>query len=226
MLRSRNLPAFPKLMFNRRQFLLIAAALAALDYGRSVVVMRAGEPPGWKTERWQAGFGSWGRGGFRVAYDISMPETYDFQQKCGRAWITDDTDDSDFSVRLSFSPTAKDRELDFNDYLKEDAGGNNEADFAALKMGEPANFRIGELEFSRLDFTRNDAKSTDDAGGKPRVGSVRGFRLQSGQLSIIADMRDSERAAIDERIVGSIRRAAGHGLTELLAGTIPGLLGC
>ena len=72
---------------------MILALLAAADYGRSAIMMGAGTPPGWKTERWQAGFGSWASGGYGVAYDISMPKDYSFQQKCGNAWVSDDPDE-------------------------------------------------------------------------------------------------------------------------------------
>jgi hypothetical protein len=205
----------------RRRLLLVLGLLAAADYGRSLLVMRAGEPPGWKTERWQAGFGSWASGGYGVAYDISMPKDYDFQQKCGIAWITDDVDGPDFDARLSFLPDPKDRKRDFEAYLKEDAGRYYEADGSAVKISAKPNFSAGGLQLSRLDFTLDNAKAPDAGSGR-----ATGLWLEGEKLSIIADLRDRERSEINERIVGSIRKASGYGFTELLARTIPGLMGC
>ena len=211
----------------RRRILIMLAFIAVADYGCSDRLQRAEEPPGWKTERWQAGFGSWGSGGYGVAYDISMPKEYDFQQKCGSAWVSDDPDESDFSARLTFRPDPADRQDDFKVYLKEDAGRNNEGGPTAVKMGAKINVKVGEFRFSRLDFTLDASKAPHAEPGRPtQAGPARGFWLEGDRLSIIADLRDLEGAAINERIVGSIRKARGYGFTELLAGTIPGLLGC
>jgi hypothetical protein len=207
--------------------LLMLGALAAADYGRSMLVMRAGEPPGWKTERWQAGFGSWARGGYGVAYDISMPREYDLQQKCGTAWISGEQDDSDFSIRLSFRPDQKDRQNDFEAYLKEDAGRNYEGDRSALKMATKNNVKVGEFRFSRLDFTLDGAKfAAAEAGQGAEAGALKGFWLDGDRLSIISDLREAEAAAINERIIGTVRKASGYGVTELFARSIPGLVGC
>jgi hypothetical protein len=54
-------------MITRRWFLILLTALVLGDYGRNLWMMERGTPPGWKTERWQAGFGSWARGGYGVA---------------------------------------------------------------------------------------------------------------------------------------------------------------
>ena len=211
----------------RRRLIMILALLAAADYGRSVIMMGMGTPPGWKTERWQAGFGSWASGGYGVAYDISMPKEYDFQQKCGSAWVSDDSDESDFSTRLTFRPDSADRQDDFKVYLKEDAGRNYDSGPTAVKMGAKANVKVGEFRFSRLDFTLDASKAPGAEPGRPsQAGPARGFWLEGDKLSIIADLRDPERAAINERVVGSIRKARGYGFTELFAGTIPGLMGC
>jgi hypothetical protein len=43
-------------MLSRRTLLLLLLALLALDFGVSRYRMNLGTPPGWKTERWQAGF--------------------------------------------------------------------------------------------------------------------------------------------------------------------------
>ena len=66
--------------------------------------------------------------------------------------------------------------------------------------------------------------------GRPaQAGTGERFLASQGRkLSIIADPAEtSERAAINERVVGFyLARRGGHGFTELLAGTIPGLMGC
>jgi hypothetical protein len=153
-----------------------------------------------------------------------MPKEYDFQQKCGSAWVSDDSDESDFSTRLTFRPDSADRQDDFEVYLKEDAGRNYERGPTAVKMGAKTNVKVGEFRFSRLDFTLDAAKARY-AERPTQAGPARGFWLEGDKLSIIADLRAPELAAINERIVGSIRKARGYGFTELLAGTIPGLMG-
>ena len=165
----------------RRKLIMILALLAAADYGRSAIMMGMGTPPGWKTERWQAGFGSWASGGYGVAYDISMPKEYDFQQKCGSAWVSDDRDESDFSTRLTFRPDSADRQDDFEVYLKEDAGRNYEGGPTAVKMGAKTNVKVGEFRFSRLDFTLDAANAPRCRSDPRRTGPARGFWLEGRQ---------------------------------------------
>lgn len=103
---------------SRRKPVLLLALLSASVLGFCEIATRPAAPAGWKTERWEAGFGSWSRGGFGVAYDVQMPNAYDFQQKCGTAWISDNVDGPDFTIRMSFRPRPKDRQDDFNDYWR------------------------------------------------------------------------------------------------------------
>jgi hypothetical protein len=203
------------------------ALVAAADHGRSVVLMRAGTPPGWKTERWQAGFGSWSSGGYGVAFDISMPDDYRFEQKCGTAWIADDLSGPEFVDRLAFRPTREARDADFDAYLKEDAPLHFGDDPSALKMAAKSNVVIDNQPFSRLELSLNTSKvaeETDDEPASP--GPYRGFRLQNEKLSIISDLRDPKRAEISERVIASLRKARGYGFAELFFATIPGLVGC
>ncbi len=208
--------------------MLIALALIAVaDYGCSERTMRYGEPAGWKTERWQAGFGSWGSGGYAVAYDISMPANYHFMQKCGAAWISDDTEGPDFDIRLSFLTVPQDRQYDFQTYLKEDAGRYYEKDPSLLIKGSATTASFAGDKMSRVELKLENVQFLDDdAGGDPKSGDAKGFWLEGDKLSVISDLRDPQRLAINERIVASARKTKGYTLTDLIGRTIPGLLGC
>jgi hypothetical protein len=206
---------------------MLLAALLLGDYGRSLWMMERGTQPGWKTERWQAGFGSWARGGYGVAYDISMPKDYSFQQKCGSAWIGDDFDGTDFDIRFTYSPQERDRRADFALYRHEDLGHGYEIDASSVKMDAPSPLIFGKIRFDRTNLIVDEVKTrVEDADEAAPPGPAKGFWLSGEGLSIIADLRDPAGAAVNERIVASIRKANGYGLTELIFGTVPGLLGC
>lgn len=213
--------------FSRRKLLLLVSVLSVAGLGVYWNAARPAAPAGWKTERWEAGFGSWGRGGYGVAYDIQIPNAYDFQQKCGTAWITDDVDGPDFAIRLSFMPVPKDRQHDFEDFLTHDIIRNYEVNPSSIKIGEKSPFRFAAEQMSRLDFRLDNVRfleSPDESSA--RHGTVRGFWLDGHNISIISDMRDPKRFAIDERIVASARRVSGYGVLDLARDSIPGLLGC
>jgi hypothetical protein len=113
-----------KSMPSRRTLLLLLLALLSFDFGVSQYGMKHDTPAGWKTERWQAGFGSWCCGGYLVAYDISIPSDYYFAQKCGNAWVVnDDAMVDDFLIELSFFGTSSSQygDKDFDDYLRSGA---------------------------------------------------------------------------------------------------------
>jgi hypothetical protein len=93
-------------------------------------------------------------------------------------------------------------------------------------MAAKNNVKIGEFRYSRLDFTLDGAKVAAGEAGRDSAGPVKGFWLDGDKLSIISDLREDEGAAINERIIGTVRKASGYGVTELLARSIPGLLGC
>src|SRR5580698_1490906 len=122
---KRTYPAFRvlgQIKMSRRTFLFLLAGLVALlgafDFGRHGAT-RPALPPGWKTVRWEAGFGSWCCGGYGVAYEISIPENYVFDQKCGTAWINADTDEGhDFLIKLVFDPGRKFSVSDFDNFMK------------------------------------------------------------------------------------------------------------
>ena len=212
---------------SRRKPVLLLALLSASVLGFCEIATRPAAPAGWKTERWEAGFGSWSRGGFGVAYDVQMPNAYDFQQKCGTAWISDNVDGPDFTIRMSFRPRPKDRQDDFNDYLAHDASQNYQADRSSISFSQTSSFRFGSEPVSRLNFELKNVRFLEDAAGAPaKSGTVRGFWLDGRNLSIIADLRDPERFAVNERIVASARRVSGYGLLDLIRDDIPGLLGC
>lgn len=196
-----------------------------LDFGVGHFLGRAG-PPGWKTARWEAGFGSWASGGYGVAYNISMPQSYDFQQKCGKAWISSPDVAGDFSIQFSFVPGPAFEDSDFNEFMKSDARraaaelGKSAGD---IELGKAADFDVGALHFSQVDLAIRNARLEDDAA---KIGTARAFRLKGGRLDIIADFGGPEAFAVNERIVGTMRRARGFGLVELMLGAIPNLLGC
>ena len=121
---------------------------------------------------------------------------------------------SDFSIRLSFRPDQKDRQNDFDAYLKEDAGRNYEGDRSAVKMAAKNNVKIGEFRYSRLDFTLDGAEVAAGEARRESAGPVKGFWLDGDKLSIISDLREAEGAAINERIIGTVRKASGYGVTD------------
>ena len=215
-------------MITRRTFLLLVLLLLGLDFGIGHFLGRA-EPPGWTTQRWEAGFGSWASGGYGVAYNISMPKDYDFQQKCGKAWISSPDVAGDFTIQLSFLPSAKFEDTDFNEYMKSDAPhaassfGKSPND---IEIGKPADFDVAALHFSRIDLTIKNARLDDDAENSSKIMTARAFRLKGSRLDIIADFSGPDLFAVNERIVQSIRPARGFGLVELMLGAIPNLLGC
>jgi len=212
----------------RRWFLLLVALLLGLDFGVGRLLGHA-EPPGWKTERWQAGFGSWASGGYGVAYNISMPKDYDFQQKCGKAWISSADPNGDFTIQLSFLPGPAFDDTDFNEYMKSDAlhaassFGKSPND---IEIGKATDFNIATLHFSRVDLTIENVRFDEDPEKTVTLVTARAFRLKGSKLDIIADFDGPEHFAVNERIVQSIRPARGFGLVDLLIGTIPNLLGC
>ncbi len=186
---------------SRRQMLIILALLAPGIYGGSEFFKRIGAPPGWRNERWEAGFGSWARGGFGVAYHMSVPDQYHFLQKwqCGQAWISDDLLD-DFSIRFSFCPNKKEQENDFADYMKYNGTQT------PLRLGQQSNIIINGTKFSRLDFTADSFPYLEEVNEKPDI-VVKGFWLTSDTISIISALRDPKRLTINERIVASIKKA-------------------
>ncbi len=212
---------------SRRRLLLLVSVLFLGSLGFCESASRPAAPAGWKTERWQAGFGSWGRGGFGVAYDLQMPQAYDFRQKCGTAWISDDADGPEFAIRLSFRPVAKDRQDDFDDYLAHDGAQNYQRAPSSIAFGKKATERFAGEQLSRLNFELGNVRFLESAGeSAAQAGTVRGFWLDGGRLSIISDLRDPQRFAVNERIVASARRTTGYGLLDLLQDDVPGLLGC
>ncbi len=216
-------------MMTRRIFLLLLLAFLGVDFAVGHFIGRSGTPSGWKTERWQAGFGSWGTGGFGLAYDISMPKEYDFVQKCGQAWVGQDDDEDDFMIKLSFMSDSKEGDDDFDDYMKSDAQraaigfGKSLGDIETRNAIEVT---MGAFRFSRIDLAIKNARIDQSQKKSSKIETVRAFRLKGDKLHIIANFRDPELLAVNERIVGSLRRARGFGLVDLLVGAIPNLLGC
>ena len=214
-------------MPSRRGILLLILLFLGLNFGVHHFLGRPEPPVGWKVERWEAGFGSWGAGGFGVAYDIAMPREYALTQKCGIAWITGDDEDSpeDFRVKLSFAPTSEAQESEFAEYMNSDAAhaayylGRTAADIA---VGAPAPFAVGALRFQRRDLIL--PRANIDRGSE--TAPARGFYLAGERLAIVADLQGEASAEVNERIVGSLRRVRGVGFTDLLIGAIPNLLGC
>ena len=210
-------------MLSRRSVLLLILLLLGLDFGAGRLSGRPRPPAGWEVERWEAGFGSWANGGFGVAYDIALPRGYTLAQKCGTAWVNGDDPDApeDFRIKLMFAPARAVQEAEFAEFMKSDAAdaardlGRTAADIA---VSNPAPFAVGALNFRRRDLTLPVAGS--------ETAPARGFYLVGESLAIFADLQRASDAGINERIVGSLHRARGVGLTDLLMGAIPNLLGC
>jgi hypothetical protein len=212
-------------MWTRRAFLVFVLLLLGLDFGVEFFLISPKPPPGWRIERWQAGFGSWGTGGYGVAYDVTMPADYDFRQKCGSAWIQGPESPGDYDVKLQFTPEPGDTDYEIATFLKTDsaqAAGDFGRHASDVAIGAPAPFAIGPLRFSRRDLTLTGARIEGLAGET----TARGFTLVGENMAVLADLRGPQQAATVEQIVGSLRRARAVGLLDLLAGTIPGLLGC
>jgi len=213
-------------MLSRRNFLLLILLLLGVDFGVGRF-LRPAPPPGWRIEHWEAGFGSWANGGFGVAYDVAVPPEYSLTQKCGAAWIAGGDDDApeDYRVKLSFAPTPAAQRSQFAEYMKSDAPrtasdlGRSAAD---IELGDPAPFNAGALGFSRRELLLRGARFDNP----PRTATARGFYLTGEKLAIVADLQSGSAAAINERIVRSLRRSRGVGLTELLLGALPNLFGC
>ncbi len=217
----------PCVKFSRGKLLLLVSVLSVAGLGFYWTASRPAAPAGWKTERWQAGFGSWGQGGFGVAYDIQMPNAYDFQQKCGTAWISDDVDGPDFAIRLSFRPAPKDRQHDFDDFLTHDSTRYYDVSPSSIKIDEKSPYSFAAEQMSRQNFALENVRFLEPPDeSSAQHGTVRGFWLDGRNLSIISDMRDPKRLAINERIVASARRVSGYGMLDLVSDSIPGLLGC
>jgi hypothetical protein len=213
--------------FTRRRFLLLSAVVVGGAFGVAWLTPHPAMPDGWKSEHWEAGFGSWGSGGYGVAYDIQMPKEYDFSQKCGTAWIADGTDGPEFAVRLSFAPNPATRLSDFQDYLSTDGPRNYDVPRTAIRLTAPTEYAIGPEAFARTNIHLDHARWYPEADGEPaKFGPVDGFWLDGSRLSVIADLRDARRAAIDERIVASLQRSRGWAFFDLIGGGIPFLNGC
>ena len=213
----------------RRLFLLLAALLLGLDFGVSHFMGRSVVPPGWKTERWQAGFGSWGFGGHGLAYDISIPPDYAFTQKCGTALITSGDDNADFIIKLYFVTSQKDKDTDFDEYMKTDAQ-QAASDFGSspndIEMGNAMDFNVAAVRFSRVNLSMKNAHLDPDRDEVSAIGTVRAFHLKSEKVGIIANFGSPKHFAVNERIVRSMSRVRGFGLIDLLVRGIPNLLGC
>ena len=214
-------------MLSRRAFLLLLLALLSLDFGVSEYRMRHETPPGWKTVRWQAGFGSWCCGGYGVAYDIAIPKGYEFSQKCGKAWVTDDDAMlDDFLIEFSFFGTSRSQfdEMDYENYLKTGAVrsaqsfGRRATD---IETGAATPYDAGALRFYRSVISLRGEVP-------PSVSTVlaRGFRLKGDSMSIIGELNTPQVDDINDKIIRSMRLVHGFGLFDALAGSVPFLNGC
>jgi hypothetical protein len=219
-------------MFTRRAFLLLLLALLSLDFGVSQFRMRHDTPPGWKTERWEAGVGSWCCGGYLVAYDISMPKNYNFTQKCGKAWVEgDDTMIDDFLIEFSFFGTSTSRyaDGDFENYLR--SGAINSAQSfgrhaSDIRVASGPPYHSGAMRFSRADILLGGEVQPSDPAGKPTAAAARGFRLKGDQISIISELNAPSVEDINEKIIRSMRPVRGFSLFDILTGSVPFLNGC
>jgi hypothetical protein len=205
-------------MLSRRKFLLLLLALLSLDFGVSQYRM---EPPGWKTERWQAGFGSWCCGGYLVAYDISIPKDYDFTPKCGKAWVvTDDAMIDDFLLQFSFFGTSRSPydDKDFDDYLKIGAAHSAQSfDRRAsdIDVDTARPYSVGALRFSRSDILLSgEAQSSAQERKKLEVYTARGFRLKGSGMSIISESDSPPIDDVNEKIIRSMPPVKGLGLFD------------
>jgi len=220
-------------MLSRRKLLLLLLALLSLDFGVSQYRMEHGAPSGWKTERWQAGFGSWCCGGYLVAYDISIPKDYDFTQKCGKAWIVnDDAMIDDFLIEFSFfgmSPSQH-GDNDFDDYLKVGAVHSAESfgrRASDIDVDTARPYNVGALRFSRSDILLSgEAQSSAQERKKLEVFTARGFRLKGSGMSIISELNSPPIDEVNEKIIHSMRPVKGFGLFDAMAGSVPFLNGC
>jgi hypothetical protein len=223
----------PNSMLSRRKFLFLLLALLSLDFGVSEFRMKHGAPADWKTERWQAGFGSWCCGGYMVAYDISMPKDYDLTQKCGKAWVESDKAIDEFLIEFSFFGTASPRYDDktFADYLKTGAVRSAES-FGRrpsdIEVGTARPYDIGLLRFSRSDISLDGetqvAAAEDVKKQKPFAAG--GFHLKGNGMSIISELNSPAIEDVNERIIRSMRRVGGFSLIDAMAGSVPFLNGC
>jgi len=220
-------------MLSRRKFLLLLLALLSLDFGVSQYRMERGAPSGWKTERWQAGFGSWCCGGYLVAYDISIPRDYDFTQKCGKAWVVNDgAMIDDFLVEFSFFGMSPSQygDNDFDNYLKMGAVHSAESfgrRASDIDVDAARPYNVGALRFSRSDILLNGAaQSSAQERKKPEVFAARGFRLKGSGISIISELNSPPINEINEKIIRSMRPVRGFGLFDAMAGSVPFLNGC
>jgi hypothetical protein len=218
--------------FSRRKFLLLLLSLLSLDWVVSQYRMAQGAPAGWKTERWQAGFGSWCCGGYLVAYDISIPKEYDFMQKCGKAWISNDDDViDDFLIKLAYFGTSSPRydEQDLDDYLKTGAAHSAESlgwHTSDIHISAERSYNVGALRFSRSDILLG-GETHSPAGQEKTTGSpARGFRLKGSGMSIIAELNSPQIDEVNEKIIRSMRPVKGFGIFDALTGSVPFLNGC
>jgi hypothetical protein len=214
---------------NRRRFLLLMLiVLLGLDFGIGRVAGLSSRPAGWKMERWEAGFGSWARGGYGVAYTVAMPPNYHFAEKCGTAWITREDQPDDFSIRLTFAPAPGGPTADVQDYFRNDAphsAGAWDTTLAGLVRGAPVSERIGGLAFTRTDLTLNNADLRGDDSAPAHRGPVYGATYTGDRVSAIADFDLPDRFVTHEKIVRTLRPARGIGIIDLLLGAAT-LFGC
>lgn len=220
-------------MLSRRRFLFLLLALLSLDWAVSQYRMAQGAPAGWKTVRWQAGFGSWCCGGYLVAYDISIPKEYDFTQKCGKAWVAnDDSVIDDFLIEFSYFGTASSQyaEKDFDDYLK--TGAAHSADSfgrraSDIRVSDERSYDIGALRFGRSDILLGGETPLSAQERQKTAGSTaRGFRLKGSGMSIISELNSPQIDEVNEKIVRSMRPVKGLGLFDAMTGSVPFLNGC
>lgn len=219
-------------MLTRRTFVLLLLGLLALDFGVSRYRINLGTPTGWKTERWQAGFGSWCCGGYLVAYDISIPEDYNFAQKCGKAWVAnDDNVIYDFLIEFSFFGTSSSEyaEKDFDEYMK--IGAPHSAELfgrraADVSLDTATPYNVGALKFERSDIILKEASFAQE-GKRSNVFTARGLHLRGSGMSIISELNSPRIDEVNEKIIRSMRPVRGYSLFELMAGSAPFLLnGC
>jgi hypothetical protein len=219
-------------MLTRRTFLFLLLALLSLDFGFSRYQMNRETPAGWKTERWQAGFGSWCCGGYLVAYDISIPEDYDLTQKCGKAWVVnDDAMIYGFLVEFSFFGTSSSEyaDKDFGDYMKTGAAYSAESlgrRASEIALDSATSYDVGAMRFSRSDIMLGTVQASAQEGKRPDVSTARGFRLIGSGMSIISELNLPRIDEVNEKIIRSMRPVRGYSLFDLMAGSVPFLSGC
>jgi hypothetical protein len=169
------------------------------DYLRITVNVPPPEQ-GWKTILWDAGYGSWGHGGFGVYYILNIPNDYGFVQKLGAGWINDTIPEDLISVSY-YPPSRPERNLE--DFTKLHLRWYPDD---PVKMLPEKTVMINGTEFRRIDFSANKAPYERAESVATAKGGFKGFWLSDHNIDVLTELRDAQGLETCERIVATIRR--------------------